>query len=349
MTLRSLLRRQAAAFLGVAAAATFAIVATLNPASALAAPAGAANCRDVTVPVTLEDGSTGPIVGSFCVPAGATTVQVLVHGISYDQYYFDSPYKPELYSVARAANKRGQASLVVSRLGVGKSYQPADTQVTLRNNAAAIHQVVQALRSGLLGQAFNKVVLVGHSLGSLTSWLVAGHYGGVDAVVATGASHQPNLVNAGLMIGPTLIPAVLDPKFAHSGLDLGYITTRAGGRAIFYNEANTDPALIDQDEKLKQTVTLGEYVTGLLDTESQNINVPVLSVNGTDDPFFCNGPLSADCSSSERFIAGERRFYRPGASLDAIMVPNGGHDVTLSRAAPETIAQIEDWITKQVS
>lgn len=68
--------------------------------------------------------------------------------------------------------------------------------VTLENDASTVYQVIQALRSGQLGStAFKKVVLVGHSYGSLIAFLTAGRYQDVDALVATGASHQINVAN----------------------------------------------------------------------------------------------------------------------------------------------------------
>jgi pimeloyl-ACP methyl ester carboxylesterase len=309
-------------------------------------------CADVRVPVTISDGSSGPIAGRLCVPAGATSVQLLLHGFTFGQYYWDLPYQPENYSYVAAANQAGYATLDIDRLGVGDSYHPLSALVTLENEASVAHQVIQALRSGQLGgTAFRKVVLVGHSYGSEIAFYTAGRYQGVNALVATGASHQINAVNLITRLAPTSESATKDPKFASSGLDLGYLTTRSGTRTVFYNTQNTDPAVIALDEQLKQTGTAAELITLLPESLlnfSRQINLPVLAVNATDEPFFCNGLLTADCSSNAALVASERPFYGPGATLDALVVPNAGHAVTLARSAPQTLAAIQDWLSRHV-
>lgn len=51
------------------------------------------------------------------VPSRADTVQVLVHGITYNMAYWDAAYKPEMYSYARFAAARGFATLNLARFG----------------------------------------------------------------------------------------------------------------------------------------------------------------------------------------------------------------------------------------
>lgn len=309
-------------------------------------------CTDVRVSVIISDGSSGPIAGRLCVPAGATSVQLLLHGFTYGKYYWDFPYQSENYSYVAAANQAGYATLSIDRLGVGDSYHPFSTLANLENDASSVHQVIQALRSGMLGgTAFQKVVLVGHSYGSQVAFVTTGRYQNVDALVITGASHQINVANIITRLAPQVELATLDPKFASNGLDIGYLTTRQGGRSIFYNAQNTDPAVISLDEQLKQTGTAAELVTSLPDyvlNFSRQINIPVLAVNATDEPFFCNGLLTADCSSAAALVASERPFYGPGTALDALVVPNAGHAVTLARSAPQTLAAIQGWLSRHV-
>jgi pimeloyl-ACP methyl ester carboxylesterase len=309
-------------------------------------------CTDVHVSVTISDGSSGPIAGRLCVPAGATSVQLLVHGFTYGQYYWDLPYQPSNYSYVAAANRAGYATLNIDRLGVGGSYHPPSALVTLENDASALHQVVQALRRGRIGgTAFRRVVLVGHSYGSLISFFAAGSYQDVDALVATGASHQINMLNVTTGIVTPSGPATLDPKFAGSHLDVGYLTTRPGARTAFHNKQHTDPAVINLDEQLKETGALPELVTYLPDyllNASRRINLPVLAVNATDEPFFCNGLLTANCSSNAALAASERPFYGSHTTLDALVVPNTGHAVTLARSAPQTLGAIQAWLSRHV-
>lgn len=333
----------------VTAALSFLIALTAGRAAAQGAP-GDTVCSSVSLEVSAARGQSGPIPGTLCVPPGATTVELLLHGTTYGQYYWDLPLEPETYSFVRAANERGFATLNVDRLGTVGAFQPLSIFVTLDTNASVVDQLVGALRDGTFGPAFDNVVLVGHSYGSLIAYLAAGRFGGVDALIATGASHQLNAVNILTRVLASSPPAILDPKFASTLLDPGYITTLPGRRRIFYEVSQADPAVIALDEQLKQTSTVEEAVTVLPDfifNASRSINLPVLTVNGEHEPYFCNGLLAGDCSSSEALAAGERRFYGPGASVEAIVIPDAGHNLTLERTAPTTNAAIQEWLAEQ--
>jgi pimeloyl-ACP methyl ester carboxylesterase len=323
------------------------------PASVLVAPSvaraqTAASCSSIDFPVSVG-GEAGTIAGTLCVPPGARTVQLLLHGYTYGQYYWDFPLDPERYSYVRAANAAGFATLAIDRLGTVGSLQPLSVLVTLDNNASIAHELVGALRDGQLGAAFENVVLVGHSFGSLIAYLEAGRYGDVDALVSTGASHQVNAVNVATRVLLGSPPAVLDPKFASLLLDPGYVTTTAGRREMFYELDDADPAVIALDEELKQTGALAEAITYLPDylfNASSAIDVPVLTVNGSEEPFFCNGLLAADCSSSAALAASERPFFGPSASVEALVVPGAGHNLSLELGASDTHAAIIEWLER---
>lgn len=304
-------------------------------------------CSPVEVEVALPGGLSGPIAATLCVPPGATSVELLLHGFTYGQYYWDLPFQPETYSFVRVANARGFATLNVDRLGNVGSFQPLSALVTMDNQASVTHQLVGALRDGSLGVAFENVILVGHSSGSLIAYLEAGRFQDVDALVATGASHELNAINIATRVIGQSAPALLDPKFAPLLLDPGYVTTLPGRRDTFYEPGNADPQVIALDEQLKQTAALGEALTTLPDvilSASSAIDLPVLAVNGEHEPFFCNGLLAGDCSSSEALRESERGFYGPGAQLDAFVVPGAGHDLALELDAPQTSALIQDWL-----
>jgi pimeloyl-ACP methyl ester carboxylesterase len=343
---RRLARRWAVRTLAAAAACGTLLSGTTATAGAadLAPPA----CHDVRVPVTLDDSTPAQLSGRLCAPAGAQTVAVLIPGITYTRAYFDFPYQPETYSFARAANRAGYATFVFDKLGTGDSTRPASTKVTVPNNVATVHQIVQALRTGTLGQKFGRVVAVGHSYGSIIAYAEAGRHRDVDAVVTTGISHRINLLTT---LGQVFLPgrpAALDPKFAGRILDPGYLTTSPGERPVFYDQRTADAAVIAADEKLKDTFSLSDFLTYLPDylaSASRGYDGPVLVVNGQADQIMCGiPPLGGDCSSGSALAADERGFYSPGASVDGIVVPDTAHDLALSTTAPSTTAQILRWL-----
>ena len=69
-----------------------------------------------------------------------------------------------------------------------------------------------------------------------------------DGVIVTGSAHF--LTAKFLASASVLYPAINDPKFAHSGLDPGYVTTMPGTRgALFFSPPDVDPEVIAADEQ----------------------------------------------------------------------------------------------------
>lgn len=316
----------------------------------MADTAPATTCRHVAIPVQLN-GLTGPIAGTLCTPPGATVVQLLVHGWTYGEYYWDIGYQPDNYSYVRKANQRGYATLAIDRLGAGSSWHPPSLIDTFEADVSSVHQVIQSLRAGNLGTRFDKVVEVGHSFGSFITMSESGEYHDVDAIVTTGAVHAINFVNA---LGPIALsnyPATLDPKFAADGLDPLYVTSDPGSRSSYYNTDNADPQVIALDDRLKQTGTLVAMATLPANAELMNddsgLNVPVLVAIGERDPFFC-GLGTVSCTSSESIGDFERQFYGPHATVVGYVAPGAGHDLQLEKNAAQTDRRMLDFVDQYV-
>lgn len=314
------------------------------------------NGTDFSVSVILNDGSSAHIAGQLRVPTGATTVHLLLHGFTYAQYYWHLSYKPETYSYVAAANKIGYATFAIDRLGAGASDHPLSELVTLENQASVVNQVIQALLRGQIGDtAFRKIVLVGHSYGSMVALYTAGRYQSVDLLVITGMSHNVKPVQIITGLTGELVVATSDPKFASKDLDFGYLTTRASAREVFYYLEKDDKykyvekEVIDLDEASKDTGTDAEVVTlislsdSLLDF-SRQINIPVFVVDGAQDTIFLP-PLPGQTWTDKTLAESERPFYGPQATVQALVVPNAGHDVTLHRSAPDTLEAIYGWVS----
>lgn len=306
------------------------------------AAAAARSCRDVSIPTGLSASAPQDLrlFGRLCLPSGPapTTVQVLVHGGTYSHTYWDFPGFGERYSYAAHANRAGYATLAIDLLGVGGSSHPPSALVTIDSEAYAIHSAVQAARAGSLGAPFDKVLLVGHSLGTLTNHVEVATYQDVDGVIATGTSHGPGVLGLA-KIFVNARPALLDPVTAPQVPfgDLGYLSV-PGARPTFYAGGDVDPAVLAADEATRSpdpvayAGTLAPYlaVTPLLRTDE--IRVPVLIVNGIGDAVFCaegGGLSTASCASDAALLQSEAPFYGPAAQLQTFVLPRSGHDINL--------------------
>jgi pimeloyl-ACP methyl ester carboxylesterase len=308
-----------------------------------------ARCRELTVPVALvADGPADQtIAATLCTPRRARTVQVLLHGSTYDRSYWDFPYRPSTYSYVRAATGDGFATLNVDRIGYGASSHPPSSQVNSETNAFVVHQLVGQLRNGRIGR-FDRVVTVGHSMGSFVALKEAAAYQDVDAVIATGMTHSTGPAVPALRAA--LYPSAQDPAFAALGLDAGYVTTRPGTRGVFYAAASTDPAALARDEALKSTASgiesadLAAWRATPPETNlTRDITAPVLFVVGAEDGLACD-PLRVDCNSRASVAAFEQPYFPATGSLGVITVPRTGHSLNVQTTAPTWYGRAQSWL-----
>jgi pimeloyl-ACP methyl ester carboxylesterase len=314
------------------------------------------DCAEVSFSVSL-DGNTPAayrIAAELCRPKRdrERTLQILIHGASYNRSYWDFPFMSRHYSYVRHANAAGFSTLAIDRLGSGASDRPPGELVSVHASAHTIHQIVSALRSGSLTDRrgrpvlFQRVVLVGHSFGSNIAWTEAGTYADVDGLILTAISHDPTPPGAPLT-QTYAYPAELDPLFANAGLPTGYLTTIPGRRdELFYYLPGASSAVIAVDEATKDTLPIGmlfdQFTTYGL---TQNIHVPVLNVVGDFDTLACQLP---SCTGSGS-IASEGNFYPPDARYTQLIVPNAGHSLNLHDNAPFWYRRALDWLEDRIA
>ncbi len=321
------------------------------------ARADESKCQSFMVPVTIENVPDAKLYGELCMPPGPApgTVQLLVHGTTYNHHYWDWPEEPDAHSHARAALKAGYATFNVDRLGVGQSTKPASQLVTLAGTVESLHQVIAKLRTGAIGnQKFSRVVYFGSSLSTAYGWLEAAKHDDVDAFVLTGLLHFTRPTFLGL-VKQNLYTVCEDPKFSKAGLDCGYITNRPGAKAtFFYNMPNADQHVIDTDEQLKDVIsgTLIEQSVPLVlaqppkDSPSWSIHVPTLVMLGGEDMTAC-GSDGIVCTD-ETVRKAEAVYYPsvPGG-IDVHVVATSGHSLPLHRNGRSTTDFITDWVNSQ--
>ena len=336
------------------AAALLAAMVMVPAAGARAGGLPALTCSARTLPVALTDpGPAGQTMwGQLCYRGRQepATVQLLVHGVTYNHLYWNFPYGNGYYSYVDAATAAGYATFDIDRIGDGNSSHPPSAAIDLNAGAVTLHDAVTALRSGAVdGHAFRHVIMVGHSLGSIEAWIEDARYHDVDAVIVTGALHAatPNLP----ALEGDFYPTADDPKFAGSGLDPGYLTTQPGSReTLFYDSATTNPAVLALDEAGKDTTTLAELADSVslvaeppAEQPSLQINVPVLVVVGAEDNLFCAGVTVYNCASAASVRSYESQYYSPQAHLKVAVIPDTGHDLALSATAPTADAVLIGW------
>ena len=137
-----------------------------------------------------------------------------------------------------------------------------------------LHQLVTAVKSGPLSRfGFDRVVLVGHSLGSTLTILEAATYNDVAAIVLTGITHT---AGDGLNdFFSNVIPVTQDASLNMQDYSTDYYTLKVGSLGpLFFNPATSLPSIIDTSESLKTTFTLNEgtitAVTGRPARRGQN-------------------------------------------------------------------------------
>ena len=284
--------------------------------------------------VSLSDGNTYTIAG-FLYYNGtyrSRPLQVLVHGGTYNHKYWDVPtINGNTYSYARFMAENGYALLAIDQLGAGESSKPAGDFVTLNETASSLHQVLVQMRGGNnpLEYAFQKIVLVGHSFGSINSILVQATYHDADALVVTALGHVPHQ----LPIPPDLIAALAQ---------FPYFPLPAEARsALFYFAGGADPDVIAYDNlNLADLLTRGQLFTtfaAVFDPAADHVGAvtgPVLVQLGEHDALW---PSS--------YAGGEAAFWTNASSITVESLPVVGHSFNTHLDNKTGWQSIDRWVT----
>ena len=291
-----------------------ALVVALTPVIIKADDVNLLKVDRVDFSVTLSDGNTYTIAGFLYYKGNFRNrpLQVLVHGGTYNHKYWDAPpINGQSYSYARFMAEEGYALLAIDQLGTGESSKPAGDFVTLNETTLSIHQVLAQMRSGNnpLGYAFQQIVLVGHSFGSINSIFVQGTYHDADALVVTALGHVPHE----LPIPPELIIELA--KFP-------YFPLPAEARsALFYFADAADAEVIANDNlNLADLLTRGQLFTtfaAVFNPAADRVGAvtgPVLVQLGEHDALW-----------PSLYAGGEAAFWTNASSVTVESLPSVGH------------------------
>ncbi|MBP2476681.1 pimeloyl-ACP methyl ester carboxylesterase [Crossiella equi] len=311
----------------------------------------AVRCSEVELPVQFNGLLSETVHGTLCTPVGSSprNIQLLVHGGTYNRHYWDLPYAEGKYSYQRDMARRGLATFAIDCLGSGDSSRPLSALVTGSGQANVVHQVVGKLRAGAVGGTrYEKVALVGHSMGSGIVLLAASTYHDVDGVVLTGMSHSMDLLALTGIFVEGIRPALLDPVLGRRGLDPGYLTTMPGTRQVFHTGGAVEAAVVEADELVKDqvaaTVVADLLPFAFISPLSRLIRVPVLIANGDKDNLFC----ALSCQDAESLRRAEAPYFDEAARLSTHLVRGAGHAVALGRDAALHRDGIAAWLKSTI-
>jgi pimeloyl-ACP methyl ester carboxylesterase len=287
----------------------------------------------VNFPVTLSNGKTYQVAGYLYYQGSYRnrTLLLALHGANYNHKYWDVPeINGHAYSFARYMAAQKYAVLAIDQLGTGESSKPDGDLLTLDETASAIHQIIGGLRAGAgdLRHAFERIVLVGHSLGSINAVYEQATYADADALITTGMGHVPHK----LPIPDSVIGEMLQHKYFPFPDDL-----RA---ELFYYAPGADPDAIAYDrDNLAELLPRAQLVTGVFaafDPVANRVGAvtsPVLVQLGEHDTLF---PAS--------LADGEAAFYARAASVTVQTIPGVGHDVNTHFRNVTSWRLMDEWI-----
>lgn len=287
-----------------------------------------------------------------------TIVHLTIHGFTYDHNYWSFPYQSPNYSYVDYVieNSNGIiAVLNIDRLGVGFSSKPNASYVTLDSHAYVIYQLTNQLRNGFFRDIyFKRIILVGHSLGTIIALATASNTNynqHISGLIATGALHLSNSDGVAVFAA-SFYSVQLDPKFSNQSLPTGYITINLFNNTrqiIFYNVDDADRNVITLDEQLRQTGTVGELPA--FEALQSNITalipsiIPVLVVVGQNDIIFCHTTTqSLSCNNS--LVVQQREQSSYSTSIETYVLPKAGHGINLHLNSKDWYQQALIWTEK---
>jgi pimeloyl-ACP methyl ester carboxylesterase len=275
-------------------------------------------------------------------------LQVLVHGAGADHRSWDFPLEPQCYSYVQWAAARGAATLAIDRIGCGGSTRPSGRETTIEAQAATLSQVVAAARNGIGGvAAFDRVVLVGASLGSVIAGTEAAMFADVDAVVLT--AYLP--IDGAPEVAAELFDAAFRPAAERLPHLLGLVdddylaTVAADDGSWLYRAEHAHPAVIAAADQMTGTTTRAELTGAIAAGPTvRRSTVPTLVLVGQYDPLMYDPAADADTHDPTRRLAAQS----PN-NFEFEVIADTGHALNLHDTAHTTFEAIERWLDQVAS
>jgi pimeloyl-ACP methyl ester carboxylesterase len=306
--------------------------------------------RQVYLPTSTLSSASWPTwhhAGWLTIPERCSgELQILVHGAGGDHRYWDWPLDPDSYSYVEWLAHRGVASLNLDRLGCGSSSRPPAAELTLEAQSHALAQIVDHVRAGLpdMGsESFSRVVLVGHSMGSVVAGATALRDPAVDAVVLTG--YMP--VDGTVEMGDELFDFAFEP--AADGMPEllglvgeGYLVAKdLGVDDLLYWAPTADPENIAAEKLMKGPAARVELsAAAIAGAALRGSSLPTLIVVGQHDALMIDGSLG----ETDTYATVERVRAVAGANFSFAVIEDSGHLLNQHRNAHASFEAIRSWL-----
>lgn len=281
----------------------------------------------------------GVLVGprSEVLRADADRINVLVHDLGTGSWFWHLGQHPT-YDYAGQLARRGETSLVLDRLGYGRSPLADGNATCLGAQADMLHQVVQHLWSGSYHfqdstkgvPAAQHVVVHGHSVGAAIAELEAATFDDVDGLVLMSwtdngassravqvASHQSALCLQGQDYA----------RFAPSASEFRKLLFVTAPRSVQRTAASLRAA-----DPCGDALSLAQLVSSSTVTTRQ-IEAPVLLLFGGKDA------LNRSAARQQQAQA-----FTSSVAVTHHTVKGAGSALPLESSAPRTRARVLDWL-----
>ncbi|WP_121258010.1 alpha/beta hydrolase [Nocardioides ferulae] len=296
----------------------------------------------------LADGELHEVRGRLVGPAGQLTgstlhrVNVLVHDVSTGGWFWNLRRHPA-FDYAGNLARRGEVSLVLDRLGHGRSPLADGTGTCLGAQAQMLHELVQHLYSGKYAAAdghapaATHVVLHGHSAGAAIAQLTASIDRDVEGLVLMSwsdlAPSTTALTEAATQTATCLTGGETFGDREHYALFGG---TDAAYRKLLFASA---PAAVQRAATARRTPTpCGDALSlaGLLTSGNLaklRVDVPVLLLFGGKDALLGGAAAALQPGS-----------YAPSADVTTRTFPGAGSALPLEKQAPKVRRAVVRWL-----
>jgi len=297
------------------------------------------------------DGATytvrGHITGTAQSLADPQAVTLLLHGLSYGEFFSDFTAVPG-YNFADQQAQAGHVTVTVDRLGYGASDKPVGENICFGSRADIAHQMVQQLKAGSYSTAgagsvkFPKVVLAGHSVGSIIAQTEAYTFGDIDGLMVMSYS------DTDVSLGATAALAIATQQCQAGGMrqhgdsgPAGYVwfgadTPEKFIEAHFYTPG-ADPTVVAAVAAIRSEDPCGDILSYKKAVAANlanigKITVPTLVLVGGRDAIY---PVPATKQAS--LLTGTN-------DVTAVTIPDTGHALAFHRSKDQFQAQVSMWL-----